>query len=98
MIQVSAGSDTRSPYDILHGLYSLSEDKSAGNNPVWKQKDGNYYTSNTGSSKGFRIGEEVDIKTGQSYYFSKKYIFSFSMHVSKSQYFFPILIFLIYYI
>ena len=73
MIQVSAGSDTRSPYYIFHGLYSLSEDKSAGNNPVWKQKYGNYYIFNIESLEGFRIGGEENIKTGESYYYSKKY-------------------------
>ena len=72
MIQVSAGSDTRSPYDIFHGLYSLSEDKSGPTNPVWKLKDKNYYIFNTGSSEGFRIGSEEHLKIGSSYYYKSK--------------------------
>ena len=70
-IQVSAGSDS---YESFYGIYSLSEDKSAPNNPVWKQRDGNFYIFNNGDSKGFRLAEEEHIKTGESYYYSKKYI------------------------
>ena len=70
-IQVSAGSDS---YESFYGIYSLSEDKSGPNNPVWKQKDGSFYIFNTGDSKGFRIGKEEHIKDGESYYHSKKHI------------------------
>ena len=73
-IQVSAGSDS---YESFYGIYSLSEDKSAPNNPVWKQKAGNFYIFNTGNSDGLRIGKEERIKTGQSYYYSKKYKFNY---------------------
>ena len=68
IIQVSAGSDT---YDTFYGLYSLSEVKSGPNNPVWKLKDKNYYIFDSGSSHGFRIGNEKSLKTGSSWYRSK---------------------------
>ena len=67
-IQVSAGSDS---YESFYGIYSLSEDKSGPNNPVWKLKDKNYYIFNTGSSSGFRSGNEKSLKTGSSWYRSK---------------------------
>ena len=70
IVQVSAGSDTRFP--ILYGLYSLSEGKSGPNNPVWKLKDINVYIFNDGSSDGLRIGAQKSLKTGSSYYESKK--------------------------
>ena len=79
-IQVSAGSDTRSPNDDLHGLYSLSEDKSAPNNHVWKLNDGNSYIFNSGGSKKFIIGKEEHKKTGGYYYQSKKYKFYFTLN------------------
>ena len=69
IIQVSTGSDTRSPYDIFHGLYSLSEDKSEPNNPVWKSKDKPFYIFNSG---GFRIGDVSDLTTGDYYYKSER--------------------------
>ena len=56
---------------LLLGLYSLSEDKSASNNPVWKLTDGNFYIFNTGDSKGLRIGIEEHMETGLKYYYSK---------------------------
>ena len=69
IIQVSTGSDTRSPYDIFHGLYSLSEDKSEPNNPVWKSEDKPFYIFNSG---GFRIGDVSDLTTGDYYYKSER--------------------------
>ena len=53
-------------------MYYLSEDKSGPNNPVWKLKDQDRYIFNTGSSKGLRIGDSSDLKTGANYYKSKK--------------------------
>ena len=69
-IQVSEGSST---YKSEHGMYYLSEDKSGPNNPVWKLKDQDRYIFNTGSSKGLRIGKSSALKTGSSYYHSKKW-------------------------
>ena len=73
-IQVSAGSNT---FKSSLGFYYLSKDKSGPNNPVWKLKDKDRYIFNSGGSKGLRIGKEERIKSGQSYYSSKKLKFNY---------------------
>ena len=56
------------------GVYSRTNEVAirAPDNPVWKHSKGNdRYIFNTGSSKGWRIGEKVDLSTGAHWYKSK---------------------------
>lgn len=41
--------------------------------PVWKLKDRDFYIFNDGSSAGLRIGNGENLKSGSSFYESKKY-------------------------
>ena len=51
------------------GLYVLSNESAsaAPNNPVWKNSDGSRFIFNSGSVEGWRIGEESDLTSGNSY-------------------------------
>ena len=48
-----------------NGLYAKTEERvpSAPNSSVWKHPDKNEYIFNTGSTKGWRIGEKSHLRT-----------------------------------
>ena len=57
------------------GLYELSNERSlaAPNSSVWKKSGGNRFIFNTGTSLGWRIGQEKSLTTG-GYFCKSKHI------------------------
>ena len=57
------------------GLYELSDKRAsaAPNSPVWKKSGGNRFIFNTGTSLGWRIGQELSLTTG-GYFCKSKHI------------------------
>ena len=75
-IQVTG--DTSSDINSEGGLY-LPTDKRASdapNNPVWRNSAGNRFIFNTGSEKGWRIGDEESLTDGSC---NKKYTFTYQI-------------------
>ena len=72
-IEVIGESDADSRYT---GTYELSDKRadSAPNKPVWKKPKEDIYIFNTGGPHGWRIGEEVDLESGSSWYQSNRFL------------------------
>ena len=64
------------------GLYDLSDKRAsaAPNSPVWKKSGGNRFIFNTGTSLGWRIGQELSLTTGGYFCKSKHILMIFTIH------------------
>ena len=64
------------------GLYELSDERAsaAPNSPVWKKSGGNRFIFNTGTSLGWRIGQELSLTTGGYFCKSKHILMIFTIH------------------
>ena len=63
------------------GLYELSDERAsaAPNSPVWKKSGGNRFIFNTGTSLGWRIGQELSLTTGGYFCKSKHILINFTI-------------------
>ena len=75
--------------DSEGGLYFLSDERASDSPslPVWKNADGSRYILNTGSSEGWRIGDNASLADGSLYCYGKLILMSFTIASIVSEYF-----------
>ena len=77
-IHVTGDNSTSNSY---RGLYLRNDERAsdAPNNPVWKNSGGDRFIFNTGTSLGWRIGQEKSLTTGGYFCKSKHILMIFTL-------------------